>query len=473
MFASFVRGNIYQDNKMKVNEHLLSKEALKKFNVAVPRYTSYPTAPEWNDKVTQENCLKAVKTAKDQDSIALYLHIPFCEKLCWYCGCNTIIKKQKSHSETYVKYLIKEIDLVASSLNGKRVNVSQLHWGGGSPNFLTDKQCVAVLDKLDECFDIDYSGEIAIEIDPRTTTEEQIRLYRKLGFNRISMGVQDFDADVQKAINRIQPYEKIAEMTALCRELGFNSVNFDLIYGLPKQSRESFQKTLELTEKLAPDRIALYSFAWLPNARNHMSLIKEEDLPSPQEKMDIFLDARKFFCEGEYIDIAMDHFARKNDELSIAYKNGELHRNFMGYTVQTLRDNIGFGMSAISYIDHTYLQNYKTLAEYYAAVEKGELPIQNAKKLSADDVMRQWVISKLMCTLKLERGAFKERFGEDFDRTFSEELGLLGEFILDGYVSDDDLALRVNDSGRLLMRNICSVFDAYYHKTKRTFSKAI
>ncbi|MCH2209546.1 MAG: oxygen-independent coproporphyrinogen III oxidase [Lentisphaerales bacterium] len=334
----------------------ISLKLLNKYNVTVPRYTSYPTAPEWRDNLTQESYAQKVKTLKVQNGIALYIHIPFCEKLCWYCGCNTIIKKLKSHSEKYVKYLIKEIEQVSQIL-GEKIKVKQLHWGGGSPNFLTDKQTIALLDKIDECFDVDYDGEIAIEVDPRTTQTSQIYLYKKLGFNRISMGIQSFDPKVQKAINRIQPFEMIEDLVALCRFIGFKSINFDLIYGLPKQSLSSFIATLNKTKVLSPDRIALYSFAHLPNIINHHTLIKAEDLPSTDLKFNLFLEARAYFKENGYTDIAMDHFAKENDELAIAYKNKELHRNFMGYTVQKPRDSLGFGLSSISYIDHTFMQN--------------------------------------------------------------------------------------------------------------------
>lgn len=453
-------------------ESKVSLNLLNKYNVAVPRYTSYPTAPEWKDKLSQCSLSAKIKKLEKEDAIALYIHIPFCEKLCWYCGCNTIIKKQKEHSEKYVKYLIKEIELISQFIPDK-VKVKQLHWGGGSPNFLTDKQAIALLDKLDECFDIDYSGEIAIEIDPRTTENNQIELYRKLGFNRISMGIQSFDQKVQEAINRVQPYERIKELTELCRSLEFSSINFDLIYGLPKQNKKTFQETLQKTNALSPDRIALYSFACLPKLIKHHQLIRPEDLPSTSEKFKLFLQAREFLSENHYLDIAMDHFAKESDELAKSYLNKKLHRNFMGYTVQEPRDSLGIGLSAISYIDHTYIQNIKTLNDYYDSLDNYDFPIKAAKELNENDLERQWIINKLMCTMELNFKEFDNTFKTDFENSFFYELTELEKYVDEGFLSIDSEKISIHQKGQLFIRNICSSFDSYFKKSTQNFSKAV
>ena len=445
---------------------------LNKYNVSVPRYTSYPTAPEWNEELPHNDYLNNIKTLDLEDGIALYIHVPFCEKLCWYCGCNTIIKKQKSHSEKYLKYLMQEIDQIYSILQ-KRIPVKQLHWGGGSPNFLTTRQTIFLLDKLDECFEIDYSGEIAIEIDPRTTENEQVDLYRKLGFNRISMGIQSFDFDVQKAINRIQPFERIEELVKLCRKLKYESINFDLIYGLPKQNISSFRETVEKTIELNPDRIALYSFAWLPDKIHHMKLIQEKDLPSIDQKFELFLLARELLTQGPYTNIAMDHFAKDTDQLSKAYQEGELHRNFMGYTVQEPRYSLGFGLSAISYINNTYIQNKKNLDAYYSDIDNYKAPYNLSKKLNLDDCIRQWVINRLMCSLSVNFAEFKQKFNIDFPVYFTEELQRIVEFTQLDFVDISKEGIAILPQGTLFIRNICCLFDSYYATNTKGFSKAI
>lgn len=450
----------------------VSLELLNKYNVAVPRYTSYPTAPEWQDSLSQEDYISKIKTLKVQDGIALYVHIPFCEKLCWYCGCNTIIKRQKSHSAKYVQYLIKEIEQISQIL-GEKIKVKQLHWGGGSPNFLTDRQTVALLDKLDECFDIDYDGEIAIEIDPRTTKDEQVLLYKKIGFNRISMGIQSFDAKVQKTINRIQPYERIKELVTLCKNLNYKSINFDLIYGLPNQSMSTFITTLTKTRTLSPDRIALYSFAHLPDVINHHLLISSNDLPKTDKKFNLFLEAREFLKDNGYVDIAMDHFAKVDDELALAYKNKKLHRNFMGYTVQEPRDSIGFGLSSISYIDHTFIQNEKDLKKYYSCLDDFDYPIKTSKNLNEDDIMRQWVINKLMCTFEVDFNEFQTEFSVKFEDYFKDEIANLKIFEKEAFLEILKSKIEIKERGHLFIRNVCSTFDKYFQLKKRNYSKAI
>ena len=448
----------------------ITAQTILKHNKRGPRYTSYPTVPEWKDAISQEH-LKTVYRNPNTPK-ALYIHIPFCQSLCWYCGCNTIIKKQKSHADTYLDYLFKEIDQI-HVLAGQKLNITQLHWGGGTPNFLTEKQTIRLLDKLDEAFEIDYNGELAIEVDPRTTTEEQIYLLRKLGFNRISMGIQDFSPDVQKAINRIQSFEDVKKLYDFCRYMDFDSINFDLIYGLPKQTVEKYKDTIRKTIELKPDRIALYSYAWLPQFKSHMKLIKENDLPKAEEKLNIFLEAEKLFKDNDYDEIAMDHFALKSDELSKAAKSNKLFRNFMGYTTQTTQETVGLGLSSISYLENTFFQNHASLKDYYQSIEINTIPASKMKVLSEDDIIRNWTIQSLMCNQLLNKNDFYQKFRYNFDEYFENELPSLKEYIDEEFVLHNATDISVTEKGRYFLRNICMTFDGYLGKSQNTFSQTV
>lgn len=439
----------------------------------LPRYTSYPTAPEWTDSGNDGVLYSRLEAVKNQEKgLALYLHIPFCKQLCWYCGCNTIIKKKSDHADLYLEYLFKEIDMITEKV-GTDMRVVQMHWGGGTPNFLNEDQLKKLIKKLNSSFQINWKGENSIEIDPRTCSVEKLRLLRKLGFNRVSLGVQDFHKEVQEAINRVQPYELVEELVKVAREEGFVSVNFDLVYGLPFQNEENFKETLEKTISLKPDRLALYSFAYLPQLRPHMQLIKKEDLPEPDDKLGLFLQGREAFLEQGYTEIAMDHFALKSDELSIAFEEGRLNRNFMGYTTQNVENSLGLGVSSISYIDNAYIQNEREVKDYYAEIDKGQIPVAKAKVLSHDDLIRKWTIQELMCNLKVNKAVFEELFHTDFDKYFVEEKEFLASLISKDVVVDTEKELYVRNSGRLLIRYICSGFDAYLKKNARLFSSLV
>ena len=439
----------------------------------LPRYTSYPTAPEWMDSGNDGVLYSRLKTVQNQEKgLALYLHIPFCQQLCWYCGCNTIIKKKSDHADLYLDYLFKEIDMITDQV-GNDMHVVQMHWGGGTPNFLNEDQLNKLIDKLNISFQIDWSGENSIEIDPRTCSTSKLRLLRKLGFNRVSLGVQDFHKEVQEAINRVQPYELVEELVKVAREEGFESVNFDLVYGLPFQNAENFKETLEKTISLKPDRLALYSFAYLPQLRPHMQLIKKEDLPEPDDKLGLFLQGREAFLEQGYTEIAMDHFALKSDELSIAFDEGRLKRNFMGYTNQNVENSLGLGVSSISYLDNSYIQNERDVKEYYQELDKNQIPVAKVKILDRDDLNRKWVIQELMCNLKVKKAVFFELFQTDFDKYFQEEKDFLSPLIDKKVIVDSEEELLVENSGRLLIRYICSGFDAYLKKNARLFSSLV
>ncbi len=449
----------------------IDKTTINKFDVAGPRYTSYPTAPTWNTEVTPEVYKEKLRSyGQSSKTLSLYIHIPFCQTMCTFCACSVVIRQSdEKYSAEYLNYLFKEIDWIAESI-GKKAKVKQLHFGGGTPNFLSPVQLEKLMTKLDETFDIDRDGEMAIEIDPRTVSNEQIYLLRKLGFNRVSMGVQDFDGTVQKTVNRIQPFEQVKALVKLCRELKFHSINFDLIYGLPKQTKSSFVKTMEQVIELKPDRIALYSFAYLPWLKKHQTKIVKEEMPSSDQKLDLFLYARGEFLNNGYQSIAMDHFALTTDEMAKAYNDNRLYRNFMGYTVKPADEYIGLGMSAIGFIENTFVQNKKTLPEYYEDVSKNVLPVERGKVLNQDDQIRQWVISSLMCHFEIDKAKFTERFNVDFDQYFVEDLEHVFNCVSDGLVTFDRDFIRVTELGKLFIRNVCMGFD-YYLKQENAHKK--
>lgn len=454
----------------------IDKSTISKFDVAGPRYTSYPTAPTWTTDVTAEVYQNKLRQyGKSSKTLSLYIHIPFCQTMCAFCACSVVIRQHdEKYSSEYLDYLFKEIDWVSQSI-GKRAKVKQLHFGGGTPNFLSEKQLEALMLKLDEKFDIDREGEVAIEIDPRTVSEGQIRLLKKLGFNRISMGVQDFDEEVQKSVNRIQPFEQVKKLVKFCRDLKFHSINFDLIYGLPKQTKESFVKTMKEVLELKPDRIALYSFAYLPWLKKHQTKIEKDEMPTGDQKLDLFLYAREQFLKNGYQAIAMDHFALTTDEMAKAYNDNKLYRNFMGYTVKPADEYIGFGMSAIGFIEHTFVQNKKTLPEYYESIREGVLPIERGKVLNQDDQIRQWVITSLMCHFKLDKSEFLKKFQTDFDQYFVEELDHVFKCVQDGLIIFNKDSLEVTELGKIFIRNVCMGFDYYLRQENahKKFSQTV
>lgn len=455
---------------------LIDKATILKYDVQGPRYTSYPTAPEWTSQVDAKTYVhKLSQLGKSAKNVSLYIHIPFCEQLCYFCACMKVIRsKEERYSAQYLTYLFKEIEWVASAIGPKRT-IKQLHWGGGTPTYLSSGQIEELFRKVTQYFNVDPKGEIAIEVDPRTVTHEKLAVLKRLGFNRISMGVQDFHPQVMKAVNRIQSFEMVRDVTSQCRKLGFGSVNFDLIYGLPFQTKTSFDETIDRVTELKPDRIALYSFAYVPWLQKHQGKLQKNVFPDNDAKLEIFLSARQKFLNSGYQSIAMDHFALKNDEMAKAFNDRKLYRNFMGYTVKPADEYIGLGVSAIGFLENTFIQNHKTIPSYYKAIDVGHLPVERGKELTSDDTIRRWVILQLMCHFRLDKNEFKRSFGEDFDDYFSYERNHLDRCQEDGLLKEMPHVIEVTELGQLFIRNVCMGFDFYLRQAKghKRFSRTV
>jgi oxygen-independent coproporphyrinogen III oxidase len=442
---------------------------LKKYNTAGPRYTSYPTAPVWSEQYDAATHLKTIqqnnRTASETGlrPLSIYNHLPFCEQRCLFCSCNVVITQQREQAEKYLGYLFKEVERVAALMDTERP-VIQLHWGGGTPTYLSESQMVRLFQFQEKYFKLTPDAEIAIEIDPRVTTPGQITLLKELGFNRLSLGVQDFNPAVQQAIHRVQPLEMTTETVEHCRALGFTGLNFDLIYGLPHQTVNSFEKTVSDVIALSPDRIALYSYAHVPWLSAHQTQIDETTLPTPEIKFQILQVALEQLTDAGYRYIGMDHFAKPNDELSLALDNGSLHRNFMGYTVHQEKqasDLYGFGVSAISGLTGYFAQNWRKLSQYYDALDAGNLAVMRGYALSHEDRLRQQVILNILCQGVVLYPAIEEQFGIVFRHHFKTELDQLLGLVADGLVKLEADRLVVTPTGRLLSRNIAMPFDAY------------
>ncbi len=441
---------------------LINKETIKKLDIPGPRYTSYPTAPEWTTAVDAKVYRqKLAEFGKSDKTLSLYIHIPFCQSLCSFCGCNVIIRpREDKYGDEYLEYVSKEIDLIRKAIGSKKT-IRQFHLGGGTPTYLTESQLERLVKKVEENFKIDYAGEVAIEIDPRTIDQSKMKCLRRLGFNRLSMGIQDFNASVQEQVNRIQPFDMVKTFYDWCRQLKFQSVNCDLIYGLPGQTPDSFKDTIAKIVTLKPDRIALYSFAYVPWLKKHQSKIAEGRLPTTDQKLDIFLNSRAELLAGGYQAIAMDHFALKDDEMSKAFNNGALYRNFMGYTVKPADEYIGVGITAIGFLENTFIQSHKTLKDYFGALKKGELPVERGRVLSRDDQVRQWVINSFMCRFHVDKEEFKNKFDNSFDDYFLVETPHINKCIAEGLLVSHGDSLEATDLGKIFIRNVCMGFDWY------------
>ena len=453
-------------------------ELLRKYDRPGPRYTSYPTAPVWSNEIKTDMYIQALQnaSAREDEPFAIYCHIPFCECRCYYCGCNTVITRNSDKVQLYIQTMIKEIESTAKHL-GNRKTVNQLHFGGGTPTYLSIEQFAQILDALEKHFNFTENCEKSIEIDPRVTTEEQLDALAKRGFNRISFGVQDFDNDVQQAIGRIQSFELVKQKVDYSRNLNFDGINIDLIYGLPKQSIESFTETLKKAIELRPDRVALYSFAFLPSVKSNQMKIVESDLPVTEDKYKLFALAVEMFTQAGYLQIGMDHFALPEDELSVAQNDGRLHRNFMGYTVQASPEMVGLGMSSIGYIDNSFFQSFPMLTSYMEAVESTGFAVYKGMKLNQDDLIRQYVINSLMCNFHMNFSDFQSKFNISYHDYFHKEHKELSEFFVDNFLETPNGSLRITSVGRTFIRNIAMVFDAYLNKDsggkKPTFSRTI
>ena len=450
---------------------------LHKYSVNVPRYTSYPTAPEWKETFLEEDFIEANDRAnKLKTPISLYFHLPFCESHCHFCGCNVVISKNREIVNPYLDHIKKELTNLSKKINKNRT-VEQIHFGGGTPTYFTPDELKDLFNTIKNNFQISSNCEIGIEIDPRVTTYEHMKTLSELGFNRLSMGIQDFDLKVQEAINRIQPFEITEQIINFARDFGFQSINVDLMYGLPFQTKESFTKTIELILELNPDRIALFHYAHLPQMLKHQAkYIPENALPPSQEKIEIFQYAVDALTKSNYIFVGLDHFAKPDDELTIAKKNKTLHRNFQGYTTKAGSDLYGFGITAISNIQNIFSQNIKKLNPYYIAIEEDVTPVFRGFVLEQDDLIRREVIMKILCDGLVIKSDIEAKYNINFDKYFAFELGKLKELEKDGLLLSESLSsIEVTSLGQFFLRNIASVFD-YYLQNKngqKTYSKSI
>lgn len=442
--------------------NVVDLDLLKKYDAAGPRYTSYPPAPVFSSsfdaQAYEEEIVLNNPPGSTQD-LSLYLHIPFCDTLCYFCGCTTVVTRSYERIDEYLDYLKREIDRVLPHIARGR-KVVQLHLGGGTPSYVKPEGLEELMLFLQERFRFSPTIEAGIEIDPRGLTFEDLLAIRLAGFNRVSIGIQDFDSRVQAAVNRIQPEELSRKVFAWSRALDFASINVDLIYGLPLQSVESVRQTIERTIEISPDRIALFNFAYVPWLKPHQKLLHTEDLPSSEVKLAILKMAIEKLTSAGYVYIGMDHFAKPGDELAVAQANKKLHRNFQGYSTRAGKDLYAFGMSAISHFGNIYAQNHKTLNEYYAALDAGQLPTAVGYRMTRGDEIRKYVIMRLMCDLEVTKADVETKFNILFDEYFDSELDRLNALARDGLVAHNLSLIRVTPTGRLFLRNIAMCFDA-------------
>jgi oxygen-independent coproporphyrinogen-3 oxidase len=468
-FGNYVGGNMTSFRRF-------DRELISRYDVAGPRYTSYPTAADFQSPFAHSDLVSAIQRGNiRQGPLSIYVHIPFCESLCFYCGCSKVVTRKRSRADEYLYYLAKEIAYYGNLFDSSR-QVDQLHWGGGTPTFLSHAQMSMLMDLLREHFNFasDDIGEYSIEIDPRRVTPETIHYLRKIGFNRLSMGVQDFDLDVQQAINRVQPIEMTEQALLAAREAGFRSVSFDLIYGLPKQCVSTFKDTLDKVVALSPDRISLFNYAHMPHLIRAQLAINEEDLPSPETKLDLLELSRHVLQAAGFVSIGMDHFAKPQDELAKALANHQLHRNFQGYTTHKDHDMLGLGVTSISQVAGCYAQNNKTLENYYREVSRTGHATVRGILMSDEDIIRATVINDLSCERGVVFETFLNTFGVAFETYFDYEMGKLAPFIEDGLVSLSKTGIAVTEMGKILLRPICMVFDAYRQSDKQIrFSRVI
>jgi oxygen-independent coproporphyrinogen-3 oxidase len=465
--------NASRDNAMQP----LTPELLRRYDIPGPRYTSYPTADRFVEAYTEEDYKQSLESRRVggfAQPLSLYVHIPFCESLCFYCACNKIITKHHERGAEYLRYLSREIDLHVDSL-GAGQSVTQLHLGGGSPTFLSDAELTELMAVLERNFTLTAGGEYSIEIDPRTVDEARLAHIAKLGFNRLSFGVQDFDPAVQKAVHRIQPAKQVFSLMESARKLNFDSINIDLIYGLPQQNPESFDHTLAQVLELRPDRIAMYAYAHLPERFKPQRRISAAELPDAASKLTMLSRSISSFLAAGYVYVGMDHFALPDDALAVAKRQGRLHRNFQGYSTQPDCDLIGLGVSSIGHIGASYSQNAKTLQEYYDSLDQGRIPVARGLAMSRDDLVRRAVIMALMCQGGLQYESIELGYLIDFRHYFADELTALQEFVNQGLVVLEQDGIKVTDCGWFFVRAIAMIFDRYLQtdRNRARFSKII
>ena len=442
----------------------VTEEFLNKYNRPGPRYTSYPTAPVWQEDFGPDDLEQAFREAGATTPVSLYMHLPFCESLCLFCACNVVIQKDKSIALPYLGSLKREIAHVSRFVSRERP-VIQFHWGGGTPTYLSPAQMQDLFGYASEHFSIAPGAEIGIEVDPRVTTREHVETARRLGFNRLSLGIQDFHPEVQRAVHRMQTFEKTRDLILAARALGFESINADLIYGLPHQTAERFAATVDRVLSLAPDRVAMFSYAHVPWLKKQQGSFATH-LPEGIEKFRIFQTGLEKFVEAGYLYIGMDHFARPTDELAIAQGNRTLHRNFQGYTTKAGADLYAMGVSAISGVGDTYAQNHRDLAGYQAQVERRGIATMRGYRLTRDDRIRRSVISRLLCHAVIPKAEVEREQGIIFDEYFGAELARLREPIADGLVQINPSEICVTALGRIFIRNVAMIFDPYLERQK-------
>jgi oxygen-independent coproporphyrinogen-3 oxidase len=438
-------------------------ELVAKYDRSGPRYTSYPTAPVWSDAFGAEAWVGALRQADERadEPIAIYVHLPFCQKRCLFCACNVVITKREDVVEEYLARLFREIDRTAAEMPRRR-QLSGLHWGGGTPTHLTCEQLERLYRKIEEHWTILPDAELSIEVHPPVTTREQLETLRRLGFNRISFGVQDMDGEVQELIGRDQTVQQTEDVLTTCRELGFSSVNFDLVYGLPGQSAETWDYTLDQVLRLKPDRLAIYSYAHVPWLHSHQKRMPMDRLPEPELKLELLRTAARRLCgEGDYAEIGFDHFALKKDELARAVDEKRLYRNFMGYTVRPASDYVGFGVTAISEVGNCFAQTHGKLNRWNEALDDEGFAIARGHQLSLDDRVRKLIIERIMCNQWLDLDEVEALSGQPFRDQFAAQWEALAEMEEDGLVERGERHLGMTELGRLFLRNVCMLFDAY------------
>lgn len=450
-------------------------DLIKRYDKSGPRYTSYPTALELHEGFGEAEYLRQIeKSNAIGGPLSLYFHIPFCDTVCFYCACNKIVTKNRAHSTPYLDNLCKEIEMQGALFDRNR-QVNQLHWGGGTPTFLNAEQMQRLMETTRRHFNLreDDGGEYSIEVDPRETNDRTISLLRELGFNRISLGLQDFDPEVQKAVNRLQSKQQTIAVLDAAREQGFRSTNIDLIYGLPKQTPTTFANTLDQVLAYLPERFSIFNYAHLPSRFKTQRQINEAELPSPQVKLEILQMVGNKLTEAGYVYIGMDHFAKPNDELAVAQREGKLYRNFQGYSTHSDCDLVGLGVTSIGRVADAYVQNHKELDEYDAAISQGKLPVFRGVELNQDDKLRREVIRQLICHFELNFASIETEFNIVFSDYFNSELANLQNMQNDGLLQLGVNGIQVLSVGRLLIRNICMLFDKYLAAKQQQFSKVI
>ncbi|MBI3771661.1 MAG: oxygen-independent coproporphyrinogen III oxidase [Gammaproteobacteria bacterium] len=453
-------------------------ELIKRYDKSGPRYTSYPTAVQFHTgfgEAEYRQVAQATNSEAQPRPLSLYFHIPFCDTVCFYCACNKIATKDRSKAQPYLNRVYKELAMQSKLFDRSRP-VDQLHWGGGTPTFISHEQMQELMHKTRESFTLrdDDSGEYSIEIDPREASPETITLLRQLGFNRLSLGVQDFDTAVQEAVNRLQTEEETFAVLQEARRTGFRSISIDLIYGLPLQTLKGFGKTLDRVLAQSPDRLSVFNYAHLPEMFKPQRRINVEELPSAAEKLEILQMASEKLAAAGYVYIGMDHFAKPEDELAVAQRNGQLYRNFQGYSTHADCDLIGFGVTSVGKVGNSYSQNVRTLEEYYHSIDQGRLPVFRGIALDNDDLLRREVITQLICNFELDKQAIAKKYNVDFDEYFTDAATDLQQMQTDGLIKVDARSIHVQPGGRLLIRNICMAFDKYLRQaTEQRFSKVI